>query len=333
MKRLVCMSGCLLLFAIAARPSHAVPLGPAFTYQGQLNQNGSPVSGTVHMRFSLWDGTGPGSNQVGSSQVVPNLAVTNGLFAVELNNFNQFGTTAFSGDARWLQIEVCADAGCASSTLLSPRQPLNATPYSLGPWRTVGSDLTYSNGRVGIGTTVPEVPLHIRGPEPVMVLQDLDAPSTQSGYLGFWNNSSVETGWVGYGTPGSPNFSIVNVRSGGDVRLFTASGAIKMGVNAGLQYCATGGEENLRIVRGTIDRNGTVLLGAGFTVSHPSASIYDITFTQAFAGTPTITANAHFSPVIIAGSGPNSLPTANGCRLITDNGFESEMYFTAVGPR
>src|SRR3989304_1874395 len=115
----------------AAAPLAAAPLGTAFTYQGQLKEDGVPIDGTAHLRFSLWDAAGNGSppvggGQIGASQLLANVAVTNGLFTVPLNGGDQFGANAFNGEARWLQVEVCADAGCGTLTILAPPQPLTA---------------------------------------------------------------------------------------------------------------------------------------------------------------------------------------------------------------
>jgi hypothetical protein len=55
----------------------------------------------------------------------------NGLFTVQLDGGNEFGYSAFTGDARWLQVA----AGCPSGTpptVLAPSQPLTAVPYALG---------------------------------------------------------------------------------------------------------------------------------------------------------------------------------------------------------
>jgi len=103
----------------------------AFTYQGRLLMDGNPVNGNCDFQFSLWDAAGSGSpptggNQIGSTQTKTNVAVSNGLFSVQLD----FGAAAFTGDARWLQIAARHPAGSGSYTVLSPRQPLTAVPYA-----------------------------------------------------------------------------------------------------------------------------------------------------------------------------------------------------------
>lgn len=82
------------------------------------------------------------------------------------------------------------------------------------------------DGRVGIGTITPSMPLHINAEEPVLVLQDSGSASTQSGYIGFWNNNPSETAWAGFGTPGSPHFSVVNARVGGNIALSPGVGGV-----------------------------------------------------------------------------------------------------------
>ncbi len=102
-------------------------LGTAFTYQGQLKKDGSPYSGNCDFRFSLWDAA-TGGTQIGSTQTKTGVSVSNGLFTIaDLD----FGSGAFTGDARWLQIAVRCPAGSGSYTPLSPRQPLTPAPYAL----------------------------------------------------------------------------------------------------------------------------------------------------------------------------------------------------------
>lgn len=107
-------------------------MGTAFTYQGQLKKDDGPVNGNCDLQFSLWDAAGSGSppsggTQIGATQTRSNVSLTNGLFTVPLN----FGSTAFTGDARWLQITVRCPAGSGSYTALSPRQSLTPAPYAL----------------------------------------------------------------------------------------------------------------------------------------------------------------------------------------------------------
>lgn len=102
----------------------ADPLGTTFTYQGVLSDGGSPVSGDVDLRFSLWDAAS-GGGQVGSSIVIEDLAVSDGRVTVPLD----FGAV-FTGAELWLRVEVRDGASTGSYTVLDPRQALTAAPYA-----------------------------------------------------------------------------------------------------------------------------------------------------------------------------------------------------------
>ena len=111
----------------AARGGDTTPLkaalGTAFTYQGQLKDgSGNPVTSTCEFIFSLWDDPVLGA-KVGTRITKSGVTVNNGLFTVSLD----FGPSAFTGSARWLQIVVM----CASDSVLSPRQELTPAPYAL----------------------------------------------------------------------------------------------------------------------------------------------------------------------------------------------------------
>ncbi len=159
-----------------AGPNAAAALGQAFTYQGRLKSAGAPLNATADFQFSLWDAAGTGSpptggTQIGATQAVNTVTVTGGLFTVQLNGGNEFGATAFTGDARRLQIAVRSPAGGGSYTTLSPRQPMTPVPYALyaltgpggsGPWAVSGNNIFNTNaGNVGIGTTAPFGRLHV----------------------------------------------------------------------------------------------------------------------------------------------------------------------------
>lgn len=147
----------------------AEPLGTRFTYQGHLEQNGVPANGSVHLRFTGWDSEA-GGIQVGPSQILSNVLITNGVFTVVLNNEGEIDPFSINGEERWMEIEVCDGPGCGSPTVLVPRQLLTATPYALhaaGPWLTIPAGLSYGKGRVGIGTLEPSATsrLHVLSSE------------------------------------------------------------------------------------------------------------------------------------------------------------------------
>jgi hypothetical protein len=99
--------------------------GTAFTYQGQLQNNGSPASGNYDFTFALFNANNTSGPQAGAT--VTNLAtgVTNGLFAVTLD----FGPV-FTGNATWLAIGVRTNGG-AAFTPLNPLQALTPAPYAM----------------------------------------------------------------------------------------------------------------------------------------------------------------------------------------------------------
>jgi hypothetical protein len=111
--------------------SPQAPLGTGFTYQGRLIQNGSPVSDTCDFQFTLYGSSG-GADQIGAAQAKSSVPVSDGYFTV---SDLDFGSSAFTGDARWLAIAVDCGSG---STTLTPRVALTAAPYALyalsAPW-------------------------------------------------------------------------------------------------------------------------------------------------------------------------------------------------------
>ena len=100
-----------------------------FTYQGQLLDNGSPVSGICDFLFGLWSDSGA-SSQVGALQTVSNVSVNDGLFTAVVNSGGEFGVDAFDGGTRWLGVSVRCPAGSGGYTALSPAQSITPVPYA-----------------------------------------------------------------------------------------------------------------------------------------------------------------------------------------------------------
>jgi hypothetical protein len=117
--------GFLALALSSAGIARAASVGTAFTYQGQLQNTGVPQNGPCDFRFKLFDAVTSGS-QVGSTQTLSSVGVANGLFTVSID----FGSSAFSGSARWLETGVACPTG-GSFTTLSPRQAMAPAPNAI----------------------------------------------------------------------------------------------------------------------------------------------------------------------------------------------------------
>jgi len=100
-----------------------IPAGTAFTYQGQLKKDGGLVTDICSMAFRLYD-QATGDTQVGDA-LTHTVPITGGLFTVSLD----FGSGAFTGDARWLGVSVKCTGDSDHVDL--GRQRLTPAPYAL----------------------------------------------------------------------------------------------------------------------------------------------------------------------------------------------------------
>src|SRR6266581_2312156 len=112
--------GCAWLLA-----TNASAQTTAFTYQGRLTDGGTPANGNYDLQFTLWDSASGGS-QIGSTQALPAVQVSSGVFTVTLD----FGANAFPGANRFLEISARHPSDPSYATL-SPRQPITSTPYAV----------------------------------------------------------------------------------------------------------------------------------------------------------------------------------------------------------
>lgn len=122
----------VLLLGLLGCNAVAAPLGTAFTYQGRLSSADGPADGVYDFMFGLYD-TAQGGNRVNTQVTNAAVHVSSGLFVVTLD----FGTTAFLGDPRWLEIAVRTN-GTGGFTTLTPRQFLAPTPYAISAGNLIG---------------------------------------------------------------------------------------------------------------------------------------------------------------------------------------------------
>src|SRR5580765_3728048 len=113
----------VLSLAVGSQFSTTFAQGSAFTYQGSLNDNGSTASGNYDLKFTLFDAATSGNSVAGPITKSPTV-VSNGLFTVTLD----FGAAPFTGADLWLEIAARTNG---AFTVLSPRQKITATPYSV----------------------------------------------------------------------------------------------------------------------------------------------------------------------------------------------------------
>jgi hypothetical protein len=111
----------------------------------------------------------------------------------------------------------------------------------------------------------------------------------------------------------------------GDVKV---AGNVTLGMNG--QLFATGGEENLRMIRGAVDPAGNIIRGSGFTVQQGLPGDYTINFNTPFSAAPVVTISADVGYAHVT-------CTASTCSVLTlntiPNAASLSFNFIAVGPR
>ena len=144
-------------------PNSTAAIGKGFTYQGQLKNTASnPVTDTCAFQFALYDAA-TGGTKIGNTSTVTGVSVANGLFTAKVNAAGEFGSSAFNGQARWLEIAVKC-SGDGNYATLTPRQELTLAPYaayalSAGSvaWSGVTGAPSFQNrvsGTCAVGSTI-----------------------------------------------------------------------------------------------------------------------------------------------------------------------------------
>ncbi|HQW81244.1 MAG TPA: hypothetical protein PLQ74_05185 [Pseudomonadota bacterium] len=115
--------GLMLTFAA---PLSAQTLGTAFTYQGQLKESGQPANGLYDLQACLYDSP-VNPTALGCAPDAPDVPVEAGLFTITLD----FGSSAFVGQERFLELRVRPGASSDAYTPMLPRQLVRPAPEAL----------------------------------------------------------------------------------------------------------------------------------------------------------------------------------------------------------
>jgi hypothetical protein len=127
----VCILGAFSLIRANARSTEPTPNAPqaplstAFTYQGQLRDNGAPATGDYDFQFTLYNVETSGSPLLGTTTLTHTVPVTQGHFTVQLD----FGDV-FENQQLFLEIAVRPGGTAQSFTTLDPRQAITPVPYA-----------------------------------------------------------------------------------------------------------------------------------------------------------------------------------------------------------
>jgi hypothetical protein len=130
---LLALATLALLSTVNCQLSTVFAQGTAFTYQGQLQNNGALANGNFDLKFTLFK-----TNITGAAVAGPvtnsDVGISNGLFTVTID----FGGAVWNGETNWLEIAVETNGG-SPFTKLSPRQQVTPSPYAITA-ENLGSD-------------------------------------------------------------------------------------------------------------------------------------------------------------------------------------------------
>ncbi len=117
-----------------------------FTYQGRLDFQGEPFTGTADFRFALRDAS-VGGHQLDPANELEEVAVEGGLFMVDLD----FGSSVLLS-ARYLEISFRAPSGSGEFFSFPERTRISASPFSI---HTRGLNVNEAGVRVLIDSSSP----------------------------------------------------------------------------------------------------------------------------------------------------------------------------------
>ncbi len=234
---------CIALVLLAATltvASAQVPRPSSLSYQGRLEVDGTPYTGSADIRFMVFDAP-VGGTQIGRDDFAQNVQIVDGLFTVPVD----LDAGPRDDFVPYLEIAIATPAGSGGAVRLPERIALTAAPYAL---RTRGLSVLGSN--VGIGTDAPTHPLHVVGMHPAMLVESADPVGTwfnlQNASPGgrFWKMVSTGSGngegagnlLIGHGSQAETIVPVMTMRGNGHVgvgttapldRLHLANGAMR----------------------------------------------------------------------------------------------------------
>ena len=226
--------------------SISAPTGTEFTYQGHLMDGDAAADGLYDFEFKLYDAAAAGA-QVGSTSPANDVAVNDGIFTVEIG----FGSGAFGGGARWLQIGVRPGNSGGAYTTLAPRQELTPAPYALAMPNVYTSE---ASNFVGIGRNTRISGNEVFGVRYVGGAND---------YGGMYVETQHANGWPFYGYATNGSFRAWTYYDGttGDWQLYNAGIRLKVPNEGGLRIGPSA--DYSLVISDTVGSDGIRVLDTG----------------------------------------------------------------------
>jgi hypothetical protein len=327
-------------------------------YTGYLENNGAPVSGTVDMSFYAVSTQGDPIGSALWQEDHTGVVVSGGRFAATLGTMTGFGTLFTDYGELYVGLSI-------DGTDIGGQQRIVSAPYSLSAGEaqnfTVRGNLTTAGTATFQNTATFESAATFDSS--VTVDGNLTLPTSRiffnnvpvRQHLNLWNTDygiGVQNSTQYFRTGGHYAWFLGGAHAdntfdpGGGTVLATLSNAGTLDVNGSIASdvgWAPGGSQRMRIVRGTIAANTTVDEGVGWSVASGGGGAFDVTFSPAFTGVPTVVcsgmhptdANNTGGVVQCLVNHPNRISTTGARLIITagDNGaVRWPVSFIAIGP-
>lgn len=188
----------IITAALASLAAAPAVLAQPFSYQGRLTSSGTNAATPHDFEFRVFNDV-IGGAQIGTTTTRLNVPLSDGTFTTTIDP----GQGVFTGAARWVQISVRPTGSPAAFSVLTPRQRVDAAPYSIRSlserWTDQGLGVLANDAavqRVFINRSTP-----ITGAE----YFGITTPTGEGQFGGMYVNTASGTGlpFYGYATAGS----------------------------------------------------------------------------------------------------------------------------------
>lgn len=208
----------VLAAACAVAVSTTTASAQAFTYQGELTSAGLPANGNYDFQFRVFDAPTAGT-QIGGTNAVLNLPVTQGRFTTQLGMLSSANVTA----SMHLEVSVRPAGSTGAYTPLTPRTQITPAPTALRSLTERWSPV--SSSQIKTDTAITNVMIGTAAPFILDAALTVQRTTTSgSPYAGMYvNGTDAGTqAYYGWGTAGTSRVEAIVSGTNGAFRLAMA---------------------------------------------------------------------------------------------------------------